>query len=436
MASHRAAPAFPAAVAPRAAWPAVGDRSLPAATTRISPIISALFCIMVASFPIELPQRTFRWEVPTITTSLFLLSAFLQPMAVFGKAHPALLSLATYVGVFALSALAHGWAENMMTFQLFLFIVQALLMAWSTFNLMQHDHIARKALWFYVAACVVRTVLPMTGLVDHSAYVESATGAERVTAFGQDPNYSAMLLSAALVISLGMMIGPIRVSIRTKLICVGLVCFFAMAIVNTGSRGGLLALVAGLVTFALARSRTPVDRLRSTAILAITILGLSYTVMNSYVMRKRIETTAQGGAMAGREVLFPVLWGMFLEKPMAGWGPVNNTYEVVVRATDLVLRPDQVSKDPHNLFLELLTSTGLVGAIPFLLAMALCFRAAWRARRGDYGIVPLSLMSIFLMANISLNQVAHKPFWFFMAFTLAAEAHVRGRTRRVPYAGR
>jgi O-antigen ligase len=287
---------------------------------------------------------------------------------------------------------------------------------------MQYDRLARRALWWYVAGCFIRTVLPMTGLVEHSGHVEGSTGAERVSAFGQDPNYSAMLLSAALLISLGLNFGPRRVSNRAKLVGLGLAGFFALAIVNTGSRGGLIALVAGIGCFALARARNPMDRLRSTGIVAVGFMAITYFVMTSYVMRKRIETTASGEVkMAGREVLFPNLWNMFLEKPVNGWGPVNNYYEVVVRGTELVLRPEQVSKDPHNLFLELLTSTGLLGTVPFLVALALCFRAAWRARDGDYGVIPLSLMSVFLMANVSLNQVAHKPFWFFMAFALATQ---------------
>ena len=136
--------------------------------------------------------------------------------------------------------------------------------------------------------------------------------------------------------------------------------------------------------------------------------------------------------MAGRELIFPTLWGMFQERPLAGWGPVNNYYELVLRAPDLVKRPEQMSKDPHNLFLELLTSVGLLGTVPFLAAIALAFRGAWKAREGDYAIVPLSLMAVFLIANISLNQIAHKPFWMFMAFALAAESRLRRELTPAP----
>jgi O-antigen ligase len=424
-------PMAPAGFAPpRAAWGVATSKSL-GEGTRVYPIVTFMFCVMIASFPIELPQRTFRWEVPTITTTLFLLISFLQPAKCFARVHTGLLLLLGYVFAFAASALAHGWSRSLELSQLFLFLVQALLVAWSTFNLMQHDHIARKALWCFVAACVIRTMMPMLGLAEHSAYVESSTGAERVTAFGQDPNYSAILLSAALLITIGLTHGPSRKSLRARAFAWALAGFFAVAIVNTGSRGGLLALVAGLVSFAFTRARNPLERLRSTLIVVVSMLALGYFVANSYVMRKRIERTAtEGGAMAGRELLFPALWGMFHEKPFTGWGPVNNQYEVVKRATELIKRPEQMTKDAHNLYLELLTSTGLLGAIPFFLAMMLCVRAAWRARDGHYGILPLAVMCVFLVANISLNQVVHKPFWMFMAFALAAERRTWTEARR------
>jgi hypothetical protein len=59
--------------------------------------------------------------------------------------------------------------------------------------------------------------------------------------------------------------------------------------------------------------------------------------------------------------------------------------------------------------------------------MLLCVRGAWRARDGPYGILPLAIMAVFLVANLSLNQVVHKPLWMFMAFAIAAErrAHVK-----------
>ncbi|HEX9704677.1 MAG TPA: O-antigen ligase family protein [Gemmatimonadales bacterium] len=388
------------------------------AAARVRPVIVGMFYLMIASLLIELPQRTFRWEVPTITASLFLLTTFLQPGVCFRRTHPALHWLMAYVFVFAALAVWHGWPDTMAVAQLFLFLLQAYLVAWATFNLMQRDEIGRKALWWFVAACVVHAALPLMG-VERTALTEHATGAERIAAFGQDPNYSAVLMSAGLLIALGLTHGPVPTTLRRRVVAWGIAFMLAASVVATGSRGGLLALAAGVVAFALRPGRG--SRLRG-AFIALIVLGvLAQEVRTSYVMRKRIESTAQGGAMAGRELLFPAFWQMFLERPVDGWGPINNQYQVVVRATDLILREDQVAKDPHNLLLELLTATGLLGTVPFLAALALCLRAAWRARWGEYGTLPLALLALFLVANLGLNQVVHKPFWVFLAFAMVSE---------------
>ncbi|MGH7568153.1 MAG: O-antigen ligase family protein [Gemmatimonadales bacterium] len=425
MASRLSGAAWPAglAAAPPPVATAPWSAAAPAAAAQFHPLVVGLFYILIASLPIEIPERTFRWEVPTITATFFLLATFLQPVACYRRTHAGLLWLLVYLHVFVISALWHGWPDTIEIAQLFLFLVQATLVAWATFNLMHDDAVARKALWWFVAACVVRTILPMLG-IERSTLTEHATGAQRITAFGQDANYSAMLLGAALLITIGLTHGPSRTTLRARLVAYSLALFFALAIANTGSRGGLLALVTGLVAFAFQRARTPLERMRSTLIVVVSMIVLTYVVMNSYVMRKRIETTKQQGAMAGREELFPALWGMFLERPVDGWGPMNNQYEVAKRATRLILRPEQVAKDTHNLFLEVLTATGLLGAVPFFLALALCVRAAWRARPGGYGILPLALIGLFLVANLSLNQVVHKPFWVFMAFVFASESRL------------
>ncbi|MDQ4080351.1 MAG: hypothetical protein M3125_06290, partial [Gemmatimonadota bacterium] len=151
-------PAQAGVLPPYASQHVVEGEAQRAPATKIYPFVAFMFCLMIASFPIELPQRTFRWEVPTITTTLFLMTTFLQPLRCFGRTHAALLLLLLYTFVYAGSALGHGWSRSLEVSQMFLFLMQALLVAWTTFNLMQHDRLARKALWCFVAACVVRTL--------------------------------------------------------------------------------------------------------------------------------------------------------------------------------------------------------------------------------------------------------------------------------------
>jgi O-antigen ligase len=76
--------------------------------------------------------------------------------------------------------------------------------------------------------------------------------------------------------------------------------------------------------------------------------------------------------------------------------------------------------DAHNLFLSMLMEVGVVGTIPFLVGLWLCFRAAWIARRGDLGLMPLALLVAVLTVNMGIPALLWKPFWLIMGLTLAA----------------
>jgi O-antigen ligase len=77
-------------------------------------------------------------------------------------------------------------------------------------------------------------------------------------------------------------------------------------------------------------------------------------------------------------------------------------------------------RDTHNLVLELLTSLGVIGALPFLLGTGLCVWGAWKARRGNHGILPFAMAVALLMGNMSGNYIGLKLFWLVLAWGAAA----------------
>jgi O-antigen ligase len=108
---------------------------------------------------------------------------------------------------------------------------------------------------------------------------------------------------------------------------------------------------------------------------------------------------------------------MFLEKPALGWGPVTNTYELALRIGER----ERPLRAAHNVVLELVTATGIVGAIPFLVGAWLCARAAWRSRRGPHGVLPLALFCSVLISNMSGDWIAGKLIWVVLAYAFASE---------------
>ena len=173
---------------------------------------------------------------------------------------------------------------------------------------------------------------------------------------------------------------------------------------------------------------------------AVAALGLLAALTWTFdSTRKRFEATVERGAMAGRENIYPELLVMAALKPVAGWGPIENKYELGERLKE----PERFRRrDAHNLWLEAVTAAGLLALLPLVLGHAVCARSAWSAcRRGD--ALPLALLALVFTANMSNNWIVGKLDWVVLAFALAAgnagAVHARVRRRLAlarPYGAR
>jgi O-antigen ligase len=107
---------------------------------------------------------------------------------------------------------------------------------------------------------------------------------------------------------------------------------------------------------------------------------------------------------------------MVRERPLLGWGPVDNQAEIAAR----VDRLQDGRRDAHNLVLELLTTTGLMGTVPFLIALGLCLGNAWRSRARPAGVLPLALLAGVLAGTVMGTWIASKILWLALAVAAGA----------------
>jgi O-antigen ligase len=159
-------------------------------------------------------------------------------------------------------------------------------------------------------------------------------------------------------------------------------------------------------------------RIRNLAVGVVMLGGMGFLVLRSEAMLARIEKTAETGDMSGRDVIWPTLLTMVRDKPLLGWGPVTYKRELGARLND----PEHGQRDAHNLVLEVLTSSGVAGVIPFLFATWLCLRGAWSARTGPRGVVPLALVLAILVSNMTQNRITWPVLWLILAFGIASES--------------
>jgi O-antigen ligase len=371
---------------------------------------------MAFSMPLEYPDR-FAYEVTTMTGAVFVLSTLLQPRACFGQVPWAIVAFAGYLYALLVSLVTQGVAypgglylDEVGRFTQLL--VLWLLVFFACSNVFRDERACRGALWALVLGCLVRASLPVLGLAQPSRI--AFVGGERITVWGQNANQSALVLASGLLALVGLVYIQRRAmwGLRTLTwLALGLITY---SIVQTGSRGGLVTVAVGLLGFAAA-GRTLRVRVKHAVVTLLALGVLVFFASRSDLVRSRVELAREGN-LANRERIYPELVGMFREKPLLGWGPITNKYELGVRLND----PTQGRADAHNILLEILTSAGMLGVIPFLTGIYLCVRSAWSARSGPQGTVPLAMAAAVLVGNMTQNRLLGPLLWMVLAYALAS----------------
>jgi O-antigen ligase len=374
--------------------------------------VEAGLYLLLASIPFEYPDRSIPLEIPTLTGAVFLFGTLLHPRRCYRRISAPVLWFVVYLLAFLLSSLAGG-EHSAEAFSEFIVVLQGILVLLAAGNLMQEQRVASRAMATFVVACSIRASLPFIGFAKTSSAVW--TGGERVSALGQNANSAAMILAAGMVALIGLTFAQQHKGLTRIVLAAALGTLIGFAVLETGSRGGLLSLLGGMLVFGLAADTMQL-RIRNALIGAIAIALLIVGTLHLPMMKNRLEDSMRNGNMAGREQLYPALWEMFLEKPVLGWGPVTNTFELAARIGER----ERPARAAHNIVLELLTATGLVGAIPFLVGAWLCVRDAWRARRGPHAVLPLALCCSVFLSNMSGDWIAGKLIWVVLAYAYAS----------------
>ena len=184
-----------------------------------------------------------------------------------------------------------------------------------------------------------------------------------------------------------------------------LVSAMAMAmVVATGTRGALITLVAGLCTL-LFMSRPSASRLfgvsLAIAFTAATVMLLAETFGVGQNLASRLLAFGRYGneadlSSAARLESYALAWTMFAQHPLAGagLGSFEHSYGGLY---------------PHNLFLEVLSETGVIG-LALIAIVGVCAAARWRHLSRTYTIGVSSVIGAMLVAGF-----VHQQFSFELA---------------------
>jgi O-antigen ligase len=390
----------------------------------VVPIVRYAFYGFIATIPFETMDLGIPLLEPTaISLGLLLVSLVFQIPLCLRRPPLAFILYFAYLVIFAVSAFftASSSIAGEANWQVMI-LAQLVVMSWVAYNVLKSERVAKNALLVLALSCTLLCILQQLGITTSKG--NEGGKIERVTALGFHPNNYARILVLALLSIAGLAYAMKKSVFKSKVWVWGIVGILAIAIVQTGSRGGLLALGAGLGVFALKEGAVS-TKIRNASMVFVGLMFFLALVMQSDISNQRFQNAMEDGDLARRDVIYPLAWKMIKQKPLTGWGVKTSEYELGAR----VGHPEEESKNPHNLILYVLISVGLVGAIPVFWGLYLTGLAAWRARAGSRGVLPLSLLITVLIANMSGVWLNNKMHWFVVAYVLASYSlYVRQKT--------
>jgi putative inorganic carbon (HCO3(-)) transporter len=316
-------------------------------------------------------------------------------------------------------------------------------MALSVICLMQSLRTWNRMLWALLAAgllmATITTVQGLTGTYSNAyggfaTWILGPSGEHRLAGPIGDPNFYAQLLIVIVPLALDRLWSEKHLVLR--LTAGWAVMVLVLAIIFTGSRGGFLALAVAVILMFIRRPPAPLP-LIITVLAAALVLQLAPGNYASRLESIALTATAvQGTATAdasitGRASETEVAWLMFRDYPILGVGFANypGHYDEYSRRLGLDPRVG-ILRQPHSLYLEIASETGLVGLILFAFLMREVFGSLRRAAKAfnkiherDAGSQATALAVGYVgyfTAGLFLHNAYTQTFWMLMGIALAA----------------
>jgi len=277
---------------------------------------------------------------------------------------------------------------------------------WVVSDLLKNTALAPCALLAYALGAgtwAIGILLRVPGL--SVTYVES-----RLTSLGYDPNDLGAFMALGAAILIGLRFGTPREHGPATAGRLALTLPLLAVVADSGSRTAALALATGLAANLVhARGVRRSGRAALWASVGAGVL-LLLLVAGSHA---RGHWTSTWRGLEGRGKIAAVSAEMVRERPLLGWG--------VSYPPELGARMGREALLAHNLVLHVLVEVGIVGGIPFLVAVALCAFGAARKLAGPLGPLPLATMVTMLVATMALPLLLTKSFWLVLALGAAPE---------------
>lgn len=265
----------------------------------------------------------------------------------------------------------------------------------------------KMALWSYTLGCVILSVLLVTtGKMDEGY---NYAGRLTINIFNSylDPNNLAAILLTGIFTCFSAIWNKSKFSPFSNIF--GVVCFVLMviAVMLTGSRGGIIALVVGIAVYIYSKSNKKTR--------PIVILCFLVGIIVAFILAKkllpaelfnRLFEISEYGSGSGRMAHWVAAVKKILDNPLFGFGAASYFgFFSQVQGGEFAM---------HNTFLAVLFEIGLVGLVVFMIPIVLGIKASLKTKSSLLLAVIFSNMA----AAFFLDTLHTRFFWNAIALVI------------------
>jgi O-antigen ligase len=233
--------------------------------------------------------------------------------------------------------------------------------------------------------------------------------AGRITILGENQNRTGITMTIGLAILLVTVVqNPLGIS-RARLGLLPAIAPMLLLLIETGSRVAGLSFLAGLLIAFLAwPSRNALKKGKMILLGGGVLIAVVSVILQFEIAQERLFESVMAGDLAGRDKIWDSIIQIIVSHPLVGIGETGYAaFSVPIFG---------IVRSPHNVILEILCYTGVVGLVLFVVFLGQLTFAAFRARRINGSLLPMILLSPITGLVLSGQILNRKIVWALFAF--------------------
>lgn len=242
---------------------------------------------------------------------------------------------------------------------------------------------------------------------------------KRYTGFILNPNNLALVLTCGIIVLAACILGKVRARVRVS--CLALMALFAVGVIATGSRGGLVAVALGVGILLLFAGR----RGFALAIVAVTLGVTAYTLSGSVELDRLVQSFSE--IISGTDASARQRSGVWIDRFQTaeggswaiGHGFGGYAPEIFASQQGLDIDPAAArAATVDNSWLKMLLESGVIGVLGMALTMLPAMLAALTKSSGErrmWGIAAGAVLAAMLWRSVSVDMLDQNP-WNALVF--------------------